>query len=163
MKINEVKADLNVLNKFIMSLTGVNGMSVKVGILAGKNSRSDGNKETNASIGIKHEFGRMSSRPRIRQRSFLKMPLETKSDELTKTVMGYAVEELAAGTPETLLAKIGITAEGIIHQAFDTGGFGKWKALRPMTIEKKGHDRILIETMQLQRSITSEVVKGENK
>ncbi len=150
----EVKADLKKLNNVISGLTQANGVVIKVGILAGKNARDAG--DTNAGIGLIHEFG--SYTKHIPERSFLRMPLKKKSGEMMKEVQRLIETELVEGDVMPLLKKIGTVAEGAIGEAFATGGFGAWKPISKATEKRKGTDAILIETSQLQRSITSVVV-----
>jgi len=149
-----VVADLKKLNKVVAALVRVNQLAVKVGILSAKNSRSGAG--SNASIGAVHEFGSYSKN--IPQRSFIKMPLQKKSGELIKQIQEIGAE-LVAGDITPVLKKIGAAAEAVIGEAFASGGFGTWDPIAPTTEKRKGSDAILIETSQLQRSITSAVVK----
>jgi len=57
-----------------------------------------------------------------------------------------------------LLRAIGEASLAVIKDAFKTGGFGRWAKLRPYTIRRKGNDRILIDSGQLERSVTYAVV-----
>jgi len=153
----KVKADLSRLDKFIKTLATANNLGVKVGILAKKSSRKGG-ADSNASIGVKHEFG--SYTKNIPERSFIRMPLEQKSDEIIREVNRLAWDViLTSGNITPLLKKAGVAAEGVIGKAFKTGGFGQWAPIKPATEARKKSDKILIETSQLQRSIMSAVVK----
>ena len=151
----EVKGDFRKLNQVIQALTEGNKMAVKVGILSKKNARNDG--ESNASIGAIHEFGSFSKK--IPKRSFIKMPLMRKSNEIVKEIQRLVEESLVTGDLVPLLKKVGVVAEGAIGEAFATKGFGTWAPIAPATERRKGSDAVLIETSQLQRSITSAVVK----
>lgn len=130
---------------------------VEVGILgADAVKERDDIKETNAYIGAIHEFG--SVEQNIPARSFLRMPLETKlPDEIRKGSEKF-IEYAAAGKLEHWFYKLGYKAEKIIDEAFETGGFGTWQPLSPITVALKGSDKILVDTAQLRSSITSEVV-----
>lgn len=149
------------LDKIINSLTNEKFIA-HVGILAGKNARSDG--LSNATIGAKHEFGTT----KIRRRSFLRMPLFTRLEK----------ELLKAGVTETDLdqiikkegfrnftEKMGILGVRIVLQAFDSGGFGTWQALKPITLQirarKNQGTQILVRanSHQLRDSITFDVKK----
>jgi hypothetical protein len=44
---------------------------------------------------------------------------------------------------------LGVMGEETVQEAFATGGFGQWPALRPRTIQRKGSSRILIDSAQL--------------
>lgn len=126
----------------------------RVGILGDKDVRSTGDSPSNATIGASHEFGTS----KLPQRSFLRVPL---SDKLTNEIgvsgalnEGVLKEVMAERSVIPWLRKIAILAEGIVSEAFDTGGFGKWK---PSNMKYKKNHETLVETQQLRNSITSEV------
>ena len=120
---------------------------VKVGVLG--NTR-------NASVLATHEFGSITKR--IPRRSVLRDTLVYKKEELEIKVIQLTIDNLDKKNGFTIaLKKIGIYAENLIQQAFKTGGFGKWQALKQSTIDNKKSDKILIDTAQLRRSITSKV------
>jgi hypothetical protein len=130
---------------------------VKVGVMGSKNARASKDFETNATIGARHEFG--SASDGIPKRSFLKMPLDEKLPEELDEIGDDVFLGLTENNIEEFYQKLGIKAEEIVQEAFNTGGFGKWTPLSEVTIRKKGHDKILIDTVQLRRSISSEVVR----
>ena len=120
---------------------------VKVGVLG--NTR-------NASVLATHEFGSITKR--IPRRSVLRDTLVYKKEELEIKVIQLTIDNLDKKNGFTIaLKKIGIYAENLIQQAFKTGGFGKWQALKQSTIDNKKSDKILIDTAQLRRGITSKV------
>lgn len=129
---------------------------VKVGIL-GSNDNRDG-ENSNATIGLKHEFG--SASDNVPERSFLRAPLREKMPEELKGIGQDYFDSLTEDNIENFFEKLGIKAEEIIQNAFDTRGFGKWAALSNKTVKKKGFDTVLVETTQLRNSIMSEVIKG---
>lgn len=150
---NAFEFNSKALQKMLKTLKDV--PHVKVGILGDKNARRDG-KETNASIGAKHEFGEDG----LPMRSFLRVPI-------TQHMQSYLEESglfdkkstekiLASGDLTSFVAKIGIVAENIVADAFDTGGFGRWQ---PSNMKFKTNAQTLVETQQLRNSISSEVVK----
>lgn len=127
---------------------------INVGVLADKNSRDDSN--TNAAIGAKHEFGEDG----LPIRSFLRMPMYTryvqaveKSQFFNKPIVDQVIAEKSF---LPIMKKFGIIAEGVVLDAFETGGFGQWK---PSIMEFKKTKQTLVETTQLERSISSEVVQ----
>lgn len=131
-------------------------MAIKVGIL-GDSSRGDG--ETNASIGAIHEYGSLSKG--VPSRSFLRMPLETKASQLTSIIASSLFSEaIKSGNTDRAMNLLGAEAKGIVVDAFGTRGYGKWKPLSQETIRKKGSSAPLIDTRQLAKSITYEVVNG---
>jgi len=142
------------LEKLIKALKG-NIPKARVGVLADHNARKDG-EETNASIGVKHELG-LDGLP---IRSFLRMPLNLKmAKNLEKS---GAFDELALkkvikdGNFDNYVEKIGVVGVATVLEAFQTGGFGQWK---PSNMDFKETKQTLVETEQLERSITSDVQK----
>lgn len=128
----------------------------RVGILGGS-IREDG--KTNAQIGAAHEFGTT----KLPERSFLRFPISERMRpelEASGLFTSEAIENIAAqGSLVPVVQKLAIVAEGIVADAFDTGGFGRWAPLAASTLEKKRVHQILVETQQLRNSITSEVVE----
>lgn len=151
----EIKKAINELGKQI---------SVKVGILGSDGSKQvkdDDNelgKITMATLGAIHEFG--SPKVNIPARSFIRMPLETKFKEELSRNKGFkqALSELDI---TKLNNEVGLTATVVINDAFESGGFGQWAPLKPMTIMMKGSDKILIDTGDLRRSISYEVMNDQ--
>ena len=117
-------------------------------------------------IGAIHEFGSKSQN--IPRRSFLVDPLtiQKKEDlikyirkEQTQIMKDFCLEK---GT-RRIYYKFGLKAKSIIEEAFETEGFGTWQPLKAATIKRKGHDKILIETGQLKKSIKFRTVKNNDK
>lgn len=148
---------------------------VRVGILGGKNTRNStpvGGRSfnatkgsppkgqlsavNNASLGAIHEFGG----PKMPMRSFLRIPiadnLQKYMDKSGAFTQEALKEVLNTGNMTPWLEKIGIIAEGIVADAFDTGGFGKWPAWKTKGYQNNT-GQILVDTQQLRNSITSEV------
>lgn len=154
---SETTLKLDGLEKLLKALGSARKPVVRVGILgAAAREPIKGSKTapSNAQIGAWHEFGTSKSPVR----SFLRMPLSEKlqkeldsSGALDKDTMQGVIK---SGTVIPWLKKIAVLAEGIVADAFDTSGFGKWK-LSNMS-RKKVH-QTLVETQQLRNSITSEV------
>lgn len=140
---------------------------VKVGIIGSKaqvkRAADSGSVITNAKIGFIHEFGRLQGEPRIPARSFLRMPLELYLDDFLKKNKHLTREafekSIKSGKADLLAKKLGIIAEQCIQVAFETEGFGNWEANKPSTVARKGSDKPLIDTGELRRSISSEVMK----
>lgn len=114
---------------------------------------------TNPEIAAKSEFG-----VGVPRRSMLRMPLHVKGDEIVKKSRDDARAQLkdVARNPQKVakkvLARLGIEAEGVIQDAFDTRGFGSWAPNAPATIALKGSDSPLIDTAQLRHAVDSRVV-----
>lgn len=150
---NEIHLDIKELEAITKELK--TNAYIKIGILGNKNSRND--KNTNASIGLQHEFG--SASKNIPERSFLRMPLKEKMPKRLLEIGKQVMIGISKNNAMLFLKKLGVLGEEIIQQAFDTGGFGKWANLSERTIKEKGFDTKLVERTQLRKSITSEVKK----
>lgn len=149
----DIKIDYNVkgLKKLQQALN--NEYYVKLGIFGNKSSRSS--KVTNASIGLVHEFGSITKN--IPARSFLRMPLVEKSKEFMnfiKKQSDFIMNSLSKGELIGLLEKIGVKAEAIVQEAFESSGYGKWQPL------KYREGTPLIDTGELRGSVTSKVEKN---
>lgn len=160
------KGDFSKLNKFAKGLS--DSHVVRVGIFGDKTSRSSGGI-TNAELGAIHEFGVISKK--IPARSFLRMPLAFKAQQIVKMASVGAAKLLENGRMIQVLDNLGRACHEIIIDAFKTSGFGNWarnktaRARRKLT--SKGvratkrniaKDLPLIDTGQLQRSIFWKVV-----
>jgi phage gpG-like protein len=147
----DIEINLKGLDQLLKALKGKQP-TAKVGILGGE-GRSDGSL-SNSEIGAFHEFGTS----KVPQRSFLRIPLTAN--------LNKALEQSGAFDPETLrevvnngtitpwLEKVAVVAEGIVLDAFDTGGNGLWP---PSDMTHKKNKQTLIETQQLRNSISHEV------
>lgn len=151
----DVEFKIDGLEKILKALKGKPPIA-RVGIL-GKSAAREGGGINNATIGAAHEFGTSN----LPIRSFLRVPI---ADNLQKQLekSGAFKEDalkdvLKQKTLKPWVDKMAIVAEGIVTDAFDTGGFGKWPALNPATMERKKVKMILVESQQLRDSITSEV------
>lgn len=132
----------------------------RVGILGSKTSRNSDN--TNASIGMKHEFGEIveyfGKQVKLPVRSFLRVPIIEnmqkylqKANFFNKNSAKKVIEEKSF---VTFIKMLGIVGETIVLDAFASGGFGKWK---PSNMQHKKNKQTLVETQQLRNSITSDV------
>lgn len=155
--------------------------SVRVGILGGTTQRSPegtkfrsqaavktilpmgdvklpklNNDKTNAEIGLEHEFGTET----LPRRSFLRFPIMMQMQKYLDESNFFGSDSLKIVLNEKSLrswvAKIGIVAENVVGDAFETGGFGLWK---PSIMTGKKIQQTLVETTQLRDSIHSEVKK----
>jgi phage gpG-like protein len=128
----------------------------RVGILGSEASKPHAKtKKTNAEIGAIHELGLVAGIP---QRSFLKMPLETKLFSKIEAEKENYYNALKSGKLKKWFQAVGMWAEEIIDQAFTSSGFGSWAKNSPVTIKRKGSAMPLIDTGQLRNSITSTVI-----
>lgn len=154
---NIVTGDFSKLENMLSKLS--KKIYVDVGILG-----SEVNPETGitiAGIGAVHEFGTdkagRGKSTTIPERSFLRMPIETKSDDIEAFASKGLDKNLADGNIRRIFEQVGKGAEAVIQDAFETGGFGTWPELAQSTIDAKGSSGILIDTGLLRKSITSKV------
>ena len=157
----QIEADFKDLEKLIKELKSP--YYVDVGIL-GEASYEGG--ATIAGIGAVHEFGRLDGS--IPERSFIRMPLTEKQAEIVEELKASGKwQELAEKQDiKGLFKLIGIACEGVIAEAFDTGGFGTWEDIKDETKIAKARggasdpSAILIDIGTLWNSISSKVGKG---
>lgn len=149
---NDVELNFKGMDRLIKAFKNV--PTARVGILGSKDKREDAENPSNASIGAVHEFGGSGT---VR-RSFLREPISAflalrleKSKAFTPKVLKKVLQEQSI---REWVAKIGITGEEIVGEAFDTQGWGQWK---PSNMEHKENHQTLVETQQLRNSITSDV------
>ena len=164
----EVRSDLSKLEAFAKALKIKH--RVQVGVFSGDANRfAAGNKKKagghvkskaedqandNAFLGAVHELGQGHHPPR----SFLRATLFEHGQEIAK-IAGKDIFALAwKGQISLFWKRLGIACEKLVDKAFQTGGFGKWPALKAGTIRAKGSSAILIDTGQLRRSIASRVI-----
>jgi hypothetical protein len=119
------------------------------------NVRRSSAGETNAKIGLKHEFG-----IGVPMRSFLRIPIADNFQQYLENAGAFdsdAFKKVIAKKSLTLYVKrMGIVGETIVSDAFATGGFGKWKESQ---MKDKKVKQTLVETQQLRNSISSEVIE----
>ena len=150
-----IEGDFSQLEKLVENLS--KDYAVDVGILGESGATPRGN-ETLAGIGAQHEFGVPHAKPPIPRRSFIRFPIETGQREIESQVGARYQKHIENGDVRGIFVDIGLACEARIQEAFESGGFGEWKELSPVTIAEKGSDAILIDTGQLRQSITSQVV-----
>lgn len=130
----------------------------RVGILGSDAERTDESGIDNATLGIIQMFGSLTKN--IPPRDFLLMPIEVKKRELLHAMQSNAVKAaFNNGDYKKVYDLLGAAGVAIVIEAFETGGFGQWAPNAPRTIARKKSDRPLIDTSQLRRAQTSDVVK----
>ena len=144
--------------KALIDALGKDLPKAKVGVLGDKNSRKDSN--SNATIGAKHEFGEEG----MPIRSFLRMPITNQLQKYLENSKAFTPDVLAEIIKEKSLdawmKKVGVTAEAVVLEAFNSGGFGEWV---PSNMKYKKNHQTLVETKQLRDSITSAVTDGSGE
>lgn len=168
--------DLKGLQKVKEVLDEYKNHKCKVGVLGG-NHPLDGTPY--AEIGMKHEFGTQSKESfnykgesitinGVPTRSWLRAPLKLKKSQISgkgfegkMLVRNALIKDLENGYTGVGLKLLGINAESIIQEGFDTQGFGQWdRNISERYIELKGSDIPLIDSGSFRGSITSEVYKA---
>jgi hypothetical protein len=129
----------------------------RVGILGSDAARSDDSGIDNATLGVIQMFGSITKK--IPPRDFLMMPVQTHSREIVRAMGSASVKAaIVAGDFKKVYSLLGAKALEYVLMAFETGGFGQWAPNAPSTIKQKGSDRPLIDTSQLRRAQTNDVV-----
>lgn len=148
---------LKVVQAQLKAMSDMKTKHVAVGVLANKSTgRIYGNGTTVLEVAAAHEYGTRVTP----QRSFLRLPQELKRNELSAFINSQMGKVLSGkGDVNKGLGLIGVYAVNLSQDAFDTGGFGKWKDLSPETKNKKGSSSILIDKGILRNSVTHEVRK----
>lgn len=153
MTYDEDEVQIKGLNQLLKALKA-KPPSIRVGIMGSKNQREGSG--SNATIGASHELG-LGGHP---IRSFLRVPitehLESRmrgSDMLSEETLKEVIRQ---GTVLPWSQQVAVLAEGIVADAFATGGFGAWAPWKNPNYTNNTGD-ILKDTQQLSESITSEV------
>jgi len=164
-----VTLDTRLLRRLRTSLAELPRYRAHVGIFADHAARRpDDSRQNpipdNPSLGAVHEFGLSFSRRRDRatttipRRSFLQMPLTLfLGPEILRFGARWAQALVQRGAGR-MVALLGVVGEDVVQEAFSTGGFGQWQPLAAETIRRKGSSRILIESAQLRKSVSSRVI-----
>lgn len=153
MKNDAIDFDDSNFKKLFELLESAGKVHVNVGIMGSLRPERTG-KATNAEIGRAHEFGT----EHLPERSFLRMPLWTymrkkmeKADLFSEDFQKNLIKDKSF---VPVAKKLGVMAEELVLEAFDTGGFGNWK---PSNMDNKKNHQTLVETQQLRDSITNVV------
>lgn len=163
------------LQELIEELAKTEKARVKVGVLAANVSREDDGELNNADIGAVHEMGSKSSD--IPARSFLRVPVTKKLPAELKKREKKIFKLITEQGVEQGLKTIGVLAENIVDEAFETSGGGSWPPNKQSTVMAKTahiknakkrqkaieNNKPLIDTGKLRRSITSSVVMKPSK
>ena len=152
---NKVKRDFSGFAKLRKQLHDLQTYKAQVGLFENTAFRKPGRGEItdNPSLGLEHEFGNPMTN--LHPRSFLQMPLEQHMGEVLKFDW---LRRIRATGVKSAVKLLGVLGEETVQEAFATGGFGQWPALKEETIRRKGSSRILIDSAQLRKAVTSRVV-----
>ena len=115
---------------------------------------------SNVAIGIAHEYGVKGGKSggwKVPPRSFLWMPLSMYLMDKVNEKASVINRHLNMGDVKSCYDLLGVIGENVVQDAFKNSGPG-WPKLKQITIDRKGSSKILIDTGQLRKSITSRVV-----
>ena len=146
---SEVSGDFSQLENLIKNLK--ENHSVDIGVF--ETAKTPDGKQV-AEYGAYNEFGSYTVKDRPPERSFIRMPIESKQNEIAQYAEKHAQEHIEKGDIKAIFEDIGIACESKIQEAFDTRGFGAWKPNTESTIKKKGSSAPLIDDGTLRRAIT---------
>lgn len=138
------------MDHFIKAMENI--PTVKLGVLGGKDHRND--KNSNATIGAKHEFGADG----MPKRSWLRVPITENlykyleaSGAFNDAVLDKVIQTRSG---RAWMEKVAVVSEAVIADSFASGGFGKWK---PSNMLHKKNKQTLVETQQLRNSVSTEI------
>ena len=159
-KINiNLREKLNDLSSY-QALIGINKEDAQQKKLYYTHSKKNGNqlKESDVTLGevaAIHEFGCPARN--IPERSFLRATIEKQSDEIKSEIENEINSFLRSGTNGIDVANA--ISKNVLNRVQERILEGIDPELSEKTIERKGHDKQLIDTEQLFDAIKSEVVK----
>lgn len=129
----------------------------RVGILGSHAVRGAGAGIDNATLGIIQMFGSLTNK--IPPRDFLIMPIENHRREILQEMGKSSIKKaIASGEYKKVYALLGAAALRWVQESFETKGFGQWPPNKPSTIRRKGSAQPLIDTGELRKAQTSDVV-----
>lgn len=128
--------------------------SIQIGVFANKTTRKD--DMTNATLASIHENG--DSRHGLPARSMLKVPIKDHAKQIMASIAGMSHQLIMTRGMEKMWRVLGIAAEKIVLQAFQTEGFGKWAPLQYATVLAK-----LKGSLTKRRKILGQIYTGEKK
>lgn len=153
----KVSFDIGGMRGLARAIKASRNMRVRVGLFPNKAARKEG-QATNPEIGAIHELG--SKTHNIPARSWLRMPIML---YLRPIVEGkgraWWRSSLSTKGMQSTMKRLGLCAEEVIQNAFETGGFGHWRPLSKATIRAKGSSAILIDKAELRKAVASKVVR----
>lgn len=128
---------------------------IAVGVIGAPAAQDRGEGMTNADIAVVHEYGT----ERIPQRSFIGSTIDEKGREYTKQLASGVRAEIASGRASALrnsvaFKRVGLRVVGDIQRRIADG---IPPPNSPVTIERKGSSKPLIDSGQLRQSISFEV------
>jgi hypothetical protein len=145
----------NNIPKEIAKLKELQKYTIRNGVLGNKTARKEG-ELTNAFLLLLHTLGSITqnipSRPVL---DAIEIKLKEFDLDAQKVVKKFTQNQLDAITTARQIGAI------VLHYSllsFETKGFGRWAELRPATIKAKNSNAILIESGEMRRAITFDVI-----
>lgn len=145
-------------NAIVARFRALDGVGAKVGVLSSagthKSSEAEGAPIDVAGVAAVHEFGSDT----VPERSFLRAGIDGAQPLIataTATLTGKALD--GALTPAQAAGQLGLLGVREVQRKITDGPF---TPLAPATIEAKGSSRALIDSGQMRRAVTHEVVSG---
>ena len=137
-------------------------MRARVGVLGGHAARTDSKTGiNNATLMLIQMFGSLSRN--IPARDPLYMPLIRHRRELMQKLGSNSMHQaFMAKDFKKMFLLLGVAAEEIVQNAFETSGDGTWAPNLAGTIAAKGSSKPLINTGELRKSISSDVVNNSD-
>jgi hypothetical protein len=156
MKQTKIDFNLKGLDKLTKDLGDT--YRARVGILGSHAARTEDAGLDNATLGIIQMFGSITKN--IPPRDFLYMPVQSHAKEITQEMASSSVKKaVESGNIKKVYDLLGVAALQWVLKAFETAGFGQWPPNSPRTIAQKKSAQPLIDTGQLRRAQTNDVVK----
>lgn len=141
--------------RYFRELRKLEKMEVRIGFQAGKTKYEDTGADL-VEIAAFNELG-SSSTP---SRPFMRQSFENHEDEL-HALCRMANESIKnGGTAEDALQRIGIACKGLVQEEIKNGEF---EPNSPITIERKGSDKPLIDSGLMRQSVNFVVTKRSNQ
>jgi len=109
-----------------------------------------GDGQTIMTIGAIHEYG-AGNNPK---RSFLRTPFIMHKKKINEFIAKQFERTIDGVKVDDALGMVGAYCRNISVKAFTTKGYGKWKALEPETVKRKGSSKPLIDTGTLRNAIS---------
>lgn len=156
----EIKLDINGITQLRKGTK--EPYKVKVGVINGGDWKASDDSITVAGYGYINEMGSITAN--IPQRSFIRSPLSLHlKDNIKKYKQKYIDLIFKKHKIKEAYDLLGVNCKGIILQAFSDANGGAWAPNSPITIERKGSSRPLIDTGRLRKSIDFKTVKDINE
>lgn len=152
-KQTRISVNIDGLKDFVSKARGT---YARVGILGSSAVRAGDGEVSNYDLALIHIFGTLDGK--IPPRDFLRFPIEYKDKELLAFMEKRADILLKDGDAERFFRAVGAFGQGVVQEAFATGGFGQWPPNAPSTIAAKGgKDSPLIDTGALRKAVSCDV------